>query len=103
MECQEFKNIENKIRYIHAQMKHTFSNDQLEIVVFNELLMSEYKHVVTLDTIQQYMCEHPNVYANGFGMTELLTTERYDIADYLYLNNRCNSAGTSIYEMSRPV
>lgn len=90
---------EQSIRNNHSGKN--YSDGVIDNLVFNELAMSEYKDIFTIQNINMYLEVHLYALLNGHGMEELLNSGRTDIAQYLYNMNKCSPAGKIIYEMKK--
>jgi hypothetical protein len=68
-------------------------------LVFNELLLVEYKDLVTLSGLQDFMIQYPGVKVNGHGIDELLYSNRFDIIEYMMNIDAVTPSGKNVLEI----
>lgn len=68
-------------------------------LVFNELLLVEYKDLVTLSGLQDFMIQYPSVKVNGHGIDELLNSNRFDIIEYMMNKDAVTLSGKNVLEI----
>jgi hypothetical protein len=69
-------------KLIEFYIRRGTPEQEISYIVFNEMMMSEYANVCTIDAIQAFIDEYPGIVLNGFAMDELLNTKRHHIIDF---------------------
>jgi hypothetical protein len=93
--------MENLVKYVRTRYERDFSPNiskkTLDILIFNNLLQSEYLPHIAISELKDYLTDHPHVHVHGHGMGELLESN-FELAVFLYETNRCNRIAKDIFE-----